>query len=96
MVLEHRRMVAAAKKLFHRIKQPTLIMHSREDDYANLDNAVFLQRELANVDMVVLEDSYHMVTLDKERQVVVDRTRAFVARIAESLCNMASPALQAA
>ena len=27
---------------------------------------------------MVLEDSYHMVTLDKQRQVVVDKARMFV------------------
>ena len=30
----------------------------------------------------MLEDSYHMVTLDKERHVVVERTRAFIDRVA--------------
>lgn len=94
MVLEHRRMVDAAMKLLHRVKQPTLIMHSQEDDYAAINNAEYLKDELAgNVDMVVLNDSYHMITLDKQRQVVVDKTRAFVARIVEEVQTIASPAL---
>lgn len=94
MVLEHRRMVDAALKLLHRVKQPTLIVHSQEDDYADLNNAVYLQGELAGkVDLVVLNDSYHMVTLDKQRQVVVDSTRAFVARIVEEVRQIAVPAL---
>jgi hypothetical protein len=33
---------------------------------------------------VVLEDSYHMVTLDKQRQVVVDKARMFVESIVET------------
>lgn len=82
MVLEHRWMVRAAIKGLKRVKQPTLIMHSREDDYADLNNATYLQGALGGtVDTVVLEDSYHMVTLDRQRQVVVDYTRAFVDRI---------------
>lgn len=86
MLLEHRRLVSAAKKLFGRIEQPTLIVHSRQDDYADLNNATYVQANLAApVDLVVLEDSYHMVTLDKERHVVVEKTRSFVARIAESI-----------
>lgn len=97
MVLEHRRMVDAAMKLLPRVKQPTLIVHSQEDDYAALNNATYLQGELAGkVDMVVLNDSYHMVTLDKQRQVVVDSTRAFVARIVEEVRCIATPAMQAA
>jgi carboxylesterase len=86
MVLEHRRMVAAAKKLLGKVHQPTLIVHSREDDYADLNNATYLQAKLASaVDLVVLDDSYHMVTLDKQRHVVVDRARAFVERVASSV-----------
>ena len=98
MVLEHRRMVDAAMNLLHRVKQPTLIVHSREDDYADLNNAVYLKTELSGrVDMVVLEDSYHMVTLDKQRQVVVDKARMFVESIVDAIANAtAFPAMQAA
>lgn len=86
MVLEHRRLALATKKLLGKICQPTLIIHSREDDYASLDNAVYLQNKLsAPVDMLVLDDSYHMVTLDKQRHVVVEKTRTFIARLAASV-----------
>jgi carboxylesterase len=86
MVLEHRRMVAAAKKILDKVQQPTLIIHSRQDDYADLNNATYLRGELTGAeDLVVLEDSYHMVTLDKERHVVVERTRAFIDRVATSI-----------
>lgn len=82
MVLEHRRMVKAAKGLLKKITQPALVIHSREDDYAALDNANYVQTELkGTVEMVVLQDSYHMITLDRERHVVVERTRAFIERI---------------
>ena len=39
MVLEHRRMVKAAINILPRVRQRTLIVHSRQDDYAALDNA---------------------------------------------------------
>ena len=32
------------------------------------------------VDTCVLDDSYHVITLDRQRHVVVDRTLDFVAR----------------
>ncbi len=96
MVLEHRRMVKAAKKNLDKVQQPTLIIHSRQDDYANLNNATYLQSEInGTVDLVVLEDSYHMVTLDKERHVVVERTRAFVDRVVTSI-RMANENIAAA
>jgi carboxylesterase len=90
MVLEHRWMVKAAMKGLKQVQQPTLIVHSREDDHADLNNATYLQRALGGiVDMVVLEDSYHMVTLDKQRNVVVEYTRAFVERIVKEVKTVA-------
>ena len=60
------------------MKAPTLILHPREDDIADLDNAVYLQRRLGGlVETVVLDDSYHIITLDRQRHVVVDRSIEF-------------------
>jgi carboxylesterase len=94
MVLEHRRMVDAAMAILGRVRQPTLIVHSRQDDYAAINNAEHIKGVLTGrVDMVVLEDSYHMVTLDKERHVVVERARAFVDSIIGELRGAAADAL---
>ena len=47
--------------------------------------------------MVVLEDSYHMVTLDKQRQLVVEKARLFVDGIVDAIANAAAfPVAQAA
>ncbi len=87
-VLERRRLAKEVMKDLGSITQPVLILHAREDDYAGLDNAAYLQRELGGpVDLVVLEDSYHMVTVDRQRHVVLDRTTAFVSRIAGSIAD---------
>ncbi|MGD9784875.1 MAG: alpha/beta hydrolase [Hyphomicrobiaceae bacterium] len=92
MVLEHRWLAKAAKAVMKKVKQPTLVVHSREDDYAALDNATFVQREMTGeVEMVVLDDSYHMVTLDKQRHVVVERTASFIARTVDAIGSALSP-----
>lgn len=71
-------LVAAVKKRLGEVKAPTLILHPREDDIADLDNAVYLQRRLGGlVETVVLDDSYHIITLDRQRHVVVDRSAEF-------------------
>lgn len=60
------------------IRTPTLIVHAREDDMAHLRNAYRLRRALAGpVQLEVLEDSYHMIHVDKERTRVGDMTAAF-------------------
>jgi carboxylesterase len=92
-VLEHRRLVKALCAELGQIRQPALIIHPREDDYADLDNAWYLQRHLKGlVDMVVLDDSYHIVTVDRQRHLVVERTAAFVANLAKRAEAMAAAA----
>jgi carboxylesterase len=82
-VLEHRWLVEALMPMIPGITQATLILHPREDDYADLCNATYLQRKLGgSVETVVLDDSYHVITLDRQRHVVVDRTSGFVERVA--------------
>lgn len=75
----------AVKPRLGEIKVPSLILHPRDDDIADLDNAFYLQRRLAGrVEMVVLEDSYHIITLDRQRHAVVERVLAFVDAIAQA------------
>jgi len=57
-------------------------VHPREDDRASLGNMEYLQSNLTGlVETVVLDDSYHIVTLDRQRQLVIERTLGFVARM---------------
>lgn len=79
-MLELRWLVKVVKRELRSIRQPTLIFHPREDDRANLDNAFYLQRRLGGlVETVVLDDSYHIITVDRQRDVVAERTAAFTA-----------------
>ena len=84
IVLEFNRLVREVKKMLGGIRQQTLIFHPREDDQSDLKNAVMLQRKLGGlVETCVLEDSYHMVTLDRQRTYVVDRTVEFALRVTQ-------------
>lgn len=77
-IAEFNAFVAVLRRELPRIATPTLIVHPREDDMASLANAHYLQRRLGGlVDLAVLDDSYHMITLDRQRHVVVDRSLAF-------------------
>ncbi len=72
-------LVAVVKRGLHKVKQPALIVHPRDDDMASIRNAQYLQTHLGGlVDTLVLNDSYHMVTLDQQRHIVAERTAAFV------------------
>lgn len=72
-------LVAAVKPKLGRVRQPALIVHPRDDDIASLRNAQYLQANLGGlVDTLILDDSYHMVTLDQQRHIVAERTATFV------------------
>jgi len=88
-VLEHRRLVNVVKKRIGSIKQAALILHPREDDLADISNSWHLLRHMKGlVELVALEDSYHNVTIDRQRHVVVARTALFV----ESVTRMVAAA----
>jgi carboxylesterase len=84
LMLELRWLIEQVKREVAQVRQPTLIVHPRQDDRASLRNLNFLQSSLAGLtETIVLDDSYHVVTLDRQRQLVVSRTLEFVAQLGQ-------------
>ena len=75
------------------IQVPTLILHAREDDMSDPRNAYRLRAALGGpVRLELLEDSYHMIHVDRER----DRVAALTADFFENRHSVvARPALEA-
>ena len=72
------------RKLLPQVVAPSLILHAREDDVASLANVRHLERELRGPHQTqILDKSYHMITVDQERDIVIDRSAAFFKRIAD-------------
>ncbi|MEQ1650384.1 MAG: alpha/beta hydrolase, partial [Hyphomicrobiaceae bacterium] len=85
----------ATRRRLNEVTLPTLIVHPRHDDMAHLRNAQLVQTNLGGiVDCVILDDSYHLVTLDKQRAIVADRAAAFVSRLARSAAPSSTAAAQ--
>jgi carboxylesterase len=77
-MLELRWLVNDVRRRLAGIMQPTLVIHPRDDDRASLRNVTYLEKHLgARVHTVVLDDSYHIITLDRQRDLVLDRTISF-------------------
>jgi carboxylesterase len=77
-MLELRWLVNDVRRRLAKITQPTLVIHPRDDDRASLRNATYLEKHLGGrVHTVVLNDSYHIITLDKQRDLVLARTKSF-------------------
>src|SRR5262245_11058361 len=82
-ILEFRRLAKIVEKELRQIEQPALIFHPRFDDQSDLSNSILLLRKLGGLaEVVVLNDSYHLVTVDRQRATVADRSVAFSARLA--------------
>ncbi len=67
------------------VRAPCLVVHSTDDDIASLGNVAEIERHVsAPVEKVLLDDSYHMVTVDQQRDIVIGRSARFFDRIAAS------------
>ncbi len=62
------------------IRCPTLVVHARQDELTSLASANFLVEQIggARARMVVLEDSYHMVCVDNDREIVAKSVLEFL------------------
>ena len=70
-------------KGLERIGCPTLVVHARQDELTSLRSAHFLVERIGagkragQARMVVLEDSYHMVCVDNDREIVAKNVLEF-------------------
>ncbi|MFO7298520.1 MAG: alpha/beta fold hydrolase [Pseudomonadota bacterium] len=96
-MLEMRRLVNSVLCSLKSIRQPVLLMHPREDDIASLRNTFHLQKHLGGpVQVTVLDDSYHIITLDRQRDLVLERTLRFVADVRRHVEEMAAEPMRSA
>ena len=75
------RLVESLKPDLPRIKQRALLVQAREDDVASMSNVQYLQRRLGGLaETVILDDSYHLVTMDRQRSIVTERVVSLCGR----------------
>ena len=81
-VWEFFRLVRNVRPMLSKVRLHTLIFHPRADDQSDIRNTMHLQRSLGGmVEVCVLDDSYHLVTLDRQRGYVAERTIEFTDRL---------------
>lgn len=67
------------RRALPRVRQPALIIHSAQDHTAPLANLTLLERALPSVRRtVVLERSFHVLTVDAEKELVAAEIARFV------------------
>ena len=86
-VYEMLRHVKRARAALPRVEAPILIIHSRNDHTAPPVNAQTIYDEVGSRDkeLVWLERSYHVITLDYDKDEVFDRTLGFIRKRATAL-----------
>ena len=74
-VVEMHKLARSVLRNMPALRAPCLVMHARNDDIASVSNAYEIQRRAVNapVTLQLLDDSYHMITIDRERRVVIAR-----------------------
>jgi carboxylesterase len=67
-----------------RVTQPVLLFHSREDHIVEPVNSEIILSRISSSDVreVVLENSYHVATLDNDAELIFSGSLAFVRRVA--------------
>lgn len=81
---QHHRFSQLVKKEMPRVLAPILILHARQDDMTSLKNAHYLYDNIGSRDksLIVLENSYHMITIDQEKDRVAREIVNFLNRFA--------------
>ena len=80
---EFYRLSFRVRQQLHSIQTPCLVVHAVDDDVASLKNVRMIVRGVKGpVETVLLENSYHMVTVDQERDKLIDRSVRFFNHVA--------------
>lgn len=81
-LLEARRLIADVRRRLPDITAPTLLLHARDDDAASPRSAFEVARRIAarKVRCVLFGDSYHMLSIDREKHQVLAEMKDFLAQ----------------
>lgn len=67
------------RKSLHKVTSPCLILHAQEDDIAHRRNGELVRDNVSGpVEMVLLKNSYHMITIDNDRRELITRSVDFI------------------
>ena len=76
---EAEQLIKSVKRNLHKVTAPALIIHALEDDVSTPRSADFVVTHIGSTKThkIMLHDSYHIITMDNERELVADETIKF-------------------
>ena len=80
LITEGKKLIRAVKARPDRIQSPLMLMHSVDDESVHVSNPETLFQRVSSVDkeFIYLGDSYHMITIDNERDLVRKESLRFL------------------
>lgn len=74
------RLITRVRSRLRKVTAPTLILQAREDDMTSVGNAFIVHDEIASNEkqLVLLDDCYHVITVDKQKHAVVSHLSDFI------------------
>lgn len=90
---ESERLNADVRDALSALSCPLLVLHAREDEITRLASVERLMSglPLLNKELVVLEESYHMITIDNDRHRVADALARFARKCVQPLHSIEPP-----
>jgi carboxylesterase len=75
-----KRLIRDVRRNIKHVTSPALVLHAFDDDVASTKSAEFVARHVGSehVRTVLFRDSYHMLTIDNDKDLVADEAIAFV------------------
>jgi carboxylesterase len=94
---EMRHLIERCKRVLPEVGAPLLVVQARHDDVTSPRNAEFILQRVASPrrELLLLEQSYHLVCADVERSRVAERMRQFCASLAAQRTTEAPAAIPA-
>jgi carboxylesterase len=95
-VSQGRLLIREARSRVRRIDCPTLFIHAADDETVHMRNAEWAYKQIASEqkEILYLGDSYHMITVDNERETVNQETARFLKKTINDALD--SPAFEVA
>lgn len=77
---QHHLFAKVVKKELPEVKTPIFIIHAKEDDMTSPKNARYILERISSADkaLVMLENSYHMITIDNDKDIVAAEAIKFL------------------
>ncbi len=73
------KLIRQVKRELPEVTTPALILHSKEDDLTSIRNPDYVEEKIGSkvVRKIILDDSYHMMTIDNQKDRVAEETIRF-------------------